>query len=144
MLSCGLPIGFYWITSFYFARFTWCCQPNSCTSGGHCVVRGRSRPKFIDGSLSLAAAISHGCGAGIKSRDKRARIVNINNMQRSAVRWSSPVNISNRPSVASQKSVHYNDTKLSNYAKLSGITTIVGKTHSGRERRRRMRIYCST
>ena len=86
----------------------------------------------------------HGCGAGIKSRDKRARIVNINNMQRSAVRSSPPVIIGNRPSVASQKSVHYNDTKLSNYAKLSGITTIVGKTHSGRERRRRMRIYCGT
>jgi len=49
--------------------------------------------------------------------------VNINNMQRSAVRSSLPVIIGNRPSV--QKSVHYNDTKLSNYAKLSCITTIV-------------------
>jgi len=47
-------------------------------------------------------------------------------MQRSAVRSSPPVIIGNRPSVASQKSVHYNDTKLSNYAKLSCITTIVG------------------
>jgi len=51
-LSCGLPIGIYWIIWFYSARLTWCCQPNSYTSGGHCVVRGRSRPKSVAGSPS--------------------------------------------------------------------------------------------
>ena len=52
-LSCGLPIGIYWIIWFYSARLTWCCQPNSYnTSGGHCVVRGRSRPKSVVGSPS--------------------------------------------------------------------------------------------
>ena len=42
-----------------------------------------------------------GCRAGIRSRERRARIVNINNVQRSAVCSSPPVLIGNRLSVKS-------------------------------------------